>query len=230
MASVNPRVVVVLVLLGFILFYPNGPANSPEQTRQIKAVVESERVSLQVLRDSNLTNFDHTAVDAHHWLDLAGFREPDAYAWDLLETAKQATRAQIMDAIGLEDLDSIPGTAEGKAVQYHNITGNLKGEWSRTPLPEGYALPQVNLSVVAPNVTYYSSSWERNVTANTGKVSFRIEEREQEEDNDVVGQEDVHEISATMMIQDSGREWQARLHGVHFASYGGLLLTTTSEK
>jgi len=231
MAFIGARAIVVLLLLGFVLFWPNGHAASPEQTREIDAAVASERTFLQILRDSAPADFDPVPNEDGRWLNLTGFRQQDALAWYLLPEVKDKVRAQILHVLGQDGIDLVDRRTDTMLPLYRNISSSLKGGWSRLPLGVESRLPSINLSVVAPDVTYYSSQWGRNVTGSMGKLLLRLDEQENMDDGGVEAR--VSRVSATMTLDDVtafSTEEQVRLHGVHFRSYGGLILTTTSEK
>lgn len=232
MAFIGARAVVILLLLGFVLFGPNGHTASPEQTRDIESAVASERASLQILRDSTPPDFDPVAADDRRWLNLTGFRQQDALAWHLLPHVKEKVKAQVLDVLGPDGVDLVDRRTDKILPLYRNVSSSLKGGWSRVPLGEESRFPPINLSIVAPDITYYSSKWGRNVTGSVGKLLVKLDEQENTDDG---GKDEaqVSRVSAIMTFGDEtaiSAEEQVMLHGIHFKSYGGLVLTTTSEK
>ena len=117
---------------------------------------------------------------------------------------------------------------------YQNVTGIIRGEWTRSKIREGHASPSLNLSARPPRVGYVSTYYSRNITGRSGALRFHI--HGSKDDSFKLGLEDhglIRDLKATMTIKDessSGDGWEMTLYGVHYPLQGGIVLSTTSEK
>ncbi|RPA85797.1 hypothetical protein BJ508DRAFT_322394 [Ascobolus immersus RN42] len=101
---------------------------------------------------------------------------------------------------------------DGKFPFWHNITSiKLHGPWSRETLP---SLPPY----LHTNVTL-----DRNITTETGMISFSVDE---------FGDGPVQDVKLSMMLMDphDTKLFDVRLQGIHFVSTGDLILTSTSDR
>ena len=114
---------------------------------------------------------------------------------------------------------------------YRNVTGIVHGHWTRTELSSPYPGPQVNITSLNHDDLYISEVFDRNITGSEGKVQIRLNEKK----GTILTTEGgtVREIAAQLSISDDtsfGDGWQIALYGVHFPEFGGMVLTTTSDK
>ncbi|KAJ9665310.1 hypothetical protein H2201_004602 [Coniosporium apollinis] len=224
----NPRVIFIIVLLLFLLFSPDPQQPSLGQQFELDQILGRERVALDVLSSSKYGDFD--ALNGTRNLNLTGLRSEYGYAWGLLDKVKDRAKEQVAGVLGNVGLGVLNGTAEEELPLYRNVTGYIGGKWARSKVAEGLLTPQLKLSAVAPEGTYVTQEYNRNLTGHEGKVrlKFREKERAVKASND-----SVKDISATLTIWDDesyGDWWEMALHGVHFRDFGGMLLTSTSEK
>lgn len=226
MANLNLRIVIAIIIICFILFYPNGQPDFTNDGSAIADIFANERESLLSLNQFGPSDF---IPQEAKWLNLTGLRQEDGYAWQLLAHVKKAARSDVERLGGSKGLDILDGVSEDVLPLYQNVTSWLKGEWVPLALPEGFQAPLINLSSIAPKTTYNIGEWERNITGNGGKLQLRLEEEENKEHIEGT----LSYISAFLTIQDersSGDGWDAILHGIHHRASGNMMLTTTSEK
>lgn len=120
---------------------------------------------------------------------------------------------------------------DGMLPIYQNVTGIIRGEWVRSPVAAGVRSPSVNLSTVVPDLVYSTHEFNRNITGASGKLRLKLDEKRSQLFDS--GNGSVREISAQVTIEDGssgGDGWQIAMHGVHFPDFGGIVLSTTSEK
>ncbi|KAH0547571.1 hypothetical protein FGG08_000296 [Glutinoglossum americanum] len=245
----SPRLVLLVFLLLFLFLSPDSQQPSQSQQNELDDLIAEEHNALEVLRSSRYGDLD---VYQGTWLNITGFRDVDGLAWDVLPDVKHQAQEQLKYFLGEEGqrklygLD-VPVTADasvdgGKAQDrlqldngqislYRNVTGIVRGNWRRSPPFRSIRPPRINLTSLTPQVALTSQDYDRNVTGSGGKIQIRLDEKTGEEL--VVSDDVVREISGTMTLRDEsspGDGWDINLHGVHFQSFGGLILTTTSEK
>jgi transmembrane E3 ubiquitin-protein ligase len=90
---------------------------------------------------------------------------------------------------------------------------------------------QVNETAI-PNTPFPIIEYDRNVTGSGGPVRLHLQERGGQARMDENGT--ISEITGKLVIGDKdslgGNWWEFMLHGVHHLKYGGIVLTTTSER
>lgn len=232
------RLGVFLILIIIILLAPDG--NSPTQRHEIDHIIEREKLELETLRNStfgkpgNLTGIN-TENESVFPSDLVRgqvrkmredvmadyFRGDHSSEVPVRNVGSQGTNNGIEKELLAEVQKSDNNAQENKNNKrapilngplplYRNVSGTLHGEWSRVKLP-GLLIPQ-------SNITY-----QKNVTADSGKITFNIEEKEPGK---------VQEVGMTMMIknEEGGDSKEITLYGVHFTDSGEMVLTTSSER
>ena len=254
----TPRLALLVFLLLFLFISPDSQAPSLSQQHDVGHSILEERQALDILNTSSYGGLD--AVN-NRWLNVTGLRQNDGYAWNLLPDVQTAAKGQlqhICNALGFTSVfknASLPSRKqvddgdEGNTVDrilstmnpfsnlaplYQNVTGIIRGEWTRSRIGEGLPSPSLNLSALSPRIGYVSNTFNRNITGRSGDLRFHIHEGNS--DDFKLGLEDdglVRHLKATMTIKDessSGDGWEMSLFGVHYPLQGGIILSTTSEK
>lgn len=256
MAIDVPRIILLVFLLFFLFFSPDTRRPTPSQQFEFEHQIQGERHALHVLNTSS-----YSALDAanQRWLNLTGLRQDDNYAWDLLPKVQNRAREQLLTVLeastsvlrssnASESLNALSnGQGSGQDLLqgvlssmipfkdpppvYQNITGNVRGRWSRSKVEEGYSRRTLNLSALAPGYGYSSESFKRNITGWGGDLRFKFDEKSSKELSTDSGL--IREVKADITINDetsSGDGWDITLFGVHYLQQGGMVLSTTSEK
>jgi hypothetical protein len=245
----SPRIVLLVFLLLFFFLSPDSQQPSPSQRIALDGIIAEERHALGVLRGSRYGDLD---VGQGKWLNITGFRDDDELAWDVLPGVKERAWEQLKYVLGEEGIRKVSGPdgsdmagdvvdggsigdrlrVEGIQIPlYQNVTGIVRGSWIRSRLSQGLHPPQINLTTLAPRAEFTTQDYDRNVTGSSGKLQLRLDEKTGEEL--IPGSGLVREISGTMTLRDEsspGDGWEIGLHGIHFQIFGGIILTTTSEK
>ena len=248
----TPRLVLLLFLLLFLFLSPDSQSSSISQQRELDFSIIREKHDLDVLNTSSYGSFDS---QNDRWLNITGLRQNDGFAWDMLPKVQQRAKQQlqtILRAFGSSrsysnaSLLSLSEDGEPSHVQaalsgmkpfndpppiYENVTGITHGKWVRSQVEAGLPYPLINLTAVAPMVTYGSNKYNRNITGQTGDLRIHVDEKVSEELPSAPGL--VRVVKGQMTIKDetsSGDGWEITLWGVHYPQQGGILLSTTSEK
>ncbi|KAH8663914.1 hypothetical protein BX600DRAFT_381195 [Xylariales sp. PMI_506] len=229
----------ILVLLWVSTSPDNGPGliAAPSLTR---GRLERQRHAHGVLNSTNWGDFAPRLIDdppgtAPRYLNMTGFREADAFAWEDFGRFRNRCEEWSMNAVGSPTVS---------APVWQNVTGVVRGPWARRAGSVSRFHSSYNLSEITPDVHWmgWAADWGRNVTGEQGKMMVRIDddeaagtEPEKTEYRDHLSPVEVmaREVSATVTVDDddgSGNTFEMRLHGVHWPRQGALLLTTTSEK
>jgi hypothetical protein len=212
-----------------------GPPQTGAAPRDLfQAKMARDWHSLDVL---NLTKWGDFAPgvpgsSGGRYLNLAGFRQRDNYAWDMLGLVQNRfAKVQLYAGLGAEE------SGADWAV-YQNATGVVKGKWTRTVgLDIGDHVkgpPALNLSEIAPDTYWWVNDWTRNITGKEGVAMLEIREKGAKEDTRRLQNiRSARAVSATLTLQDdtsTGDGWVTRLHGFHWPKNGTLVMTTTSDK
>ena len=254
----TPRIALVVFLLLFLFISPDSQAPSLSQQHDVSRSIVEERQALDVL---NVSSYGDLDVQKSRWLNITGLRQNDGYAWNLLPDVQKAAKDQLQNICNAFEFTSIfsnttlpsgEPTDDGEkkntvdkilstmnpfynpAPLYQNVTGIIRGEWTRSKIREGHASPSLNLSALTPRVGYVSTNYNRNITGRSGDLRFHI--HGSKDDSFKLGLEDhglIRDLKATMTIKDessSGDGWEMTLYGVHYPLQGGIVLSTTSEK
>ncbi len=250
----TPRVVLLIFFLIFLFVSPETRSPSLSQQYELDELIAEERHAMDLLNSSHYGDLD---TEKNRWINVTGFRKGDGYAWDLLPHVQARAREMSQNALDVGGFSpSRGGSAEafispgserrvseasqnisssmdssGVPAMYQNVTGITRGQWARSKVADGYVPPTLNLTTVAPRVTYVTKDYGRNVTGRDGSLRIRLDERDSEKllSNDGF----VREISAELTIKDdksSGDGYEMTLHGVHYPQEGSILLSTTSQK
>ena len=254
----TPRLALLVFLLLFLFISPDSQAPSLSQQHDIGHSILEERQALDILNTSSYGGLD---AANNRWLNVTGLRQNDGYAWSLLPDVKKAAKGQLQHICNALEFTSVFKNASlpsrkqvddgdeesivdrilstmnpfsNLAPLYQNVTGIIRGEWTRSKIGEGLVSPSLNLSALTPRIGYVSNTFNRNITGRSGDLRFHIHEGNS--DDFKLGLEDdglVRHLKATMTIKDessSGDGWEMSLYGVHYPLQGGIILSTTSEK
>ncbi|KAF6222327.1 hypothetical protein HO133_001413 [Letharia lupina] len=254
----TPRFALVVFLLLFLFLSPDSQAPSLSQQRDIEHSILEERQALDFLNTSSYGGLD---TKKNRWLNVTGLRQNDGYAWDLLLDVQERAKEQLQNICNAFEFTSIFQNASlpsGKlandgekqntvgrilstmkpfydpAPLYQNVTGIVRGHWTRSKIGESLVSPSLNLTALTPRIGYVSQNYNRNITGRSGDLRFHVHEGN--DDNFKLGLEDdglVRDVKATMTIKDessSGDGWEMSLFGIHYPLQGGIILSTTSEK
>ena len=256
MAVAIPRFVFLIFILGFLFISPDYHASLPSQQDERANQIEAEKHALQILNQSSYGNFD-PAKD--RWLNITGLRQSDNYTWDLLPRVQAQAMEHLRLALrssqfsktrnslsGLENDTSQDRQLSDNRFQkvlslqepfqtppafYQNVTGIVRGQWSRSDIQAAPITRQYNLSTLAPGYYFPAHDHKRNITGLAGDIRIKLDEKKSEELLSAPGV--VRGVKAEVLIQDetsNGDGWDSVMYGVHFLQQGGLLLSTTSER
>lgn len=237
-----PRLLVLIFILLILFASPDTQTPSPSQQRELDHLILQERHDLISLANSRYGDFK-PAED--RWINATGMRKQDGYAWDLLPGVQERAIQQantIFESwhrsnehehalVGVDGRISTNGTTDQRVPLYQNVTGIVLGHWVRSKIANGARAPILNLTSLAPRVTYTTEKYTRNVTGLEGDMRIRLDEKQ----SYVLGTGDksVREITAELSLKDgslSSDGWDMTLHGVHFPQNGSVLLTTTGQR
>lgn len=196
-------------------------------------------------------------TQATRYLNITGFRQADAFAWEDLGRFKErclewsrSTRPTLPKPTG-EHGEALDGSKETNAwdlgiggLVWQNATGLVKGPWLRRDGTVNRTWTDYNFTAMTPSIAWAGihGEWNRNVTGVEGSMQLRLEDKKRyvTYDDEVVDVDNgllstggsVREVAAGLTIEDpgSGSTYEMRLHGVHWPRQGNMLLTTTSEK
>ncbi|KAF2269881.1 hypothetical protein CC78DRAFT_539797 [Lojkania enalia] len=193
-------------------------------------VVAHELDELEILNRTRYSDFD---PGRDKWLNLTGLRDEDGFAWELLHPVQDRVKEQTRSLLGVAAdaaFDDTLGSSQILPV-YHNVSGYVEGEWARSPLSKIRHPSDMNSSTMSGN-PFPMAEHDRNLTGSGGTVRLLFTEREgyvRTNENHTVS-----EITARLVIGDKdsfgGNWWEFTLHGVHFPKFGGIILTTTSDR
>ena len=248
----TPRLVFLIIILIFLFVSPETRPPSFSQEYVLQQHIAEERYAVDLLNSSHHGDLD---VEKYRWINVTGFREEDGYAWELLPSVQERAREISQKALNTWDFSPShggpaefllgPGNEGSKRSQnttslrrvpatpalYQNVTGIIRGQWTRSKVADGYVPPTLNLTTIAPRVSYVTQEFGRNVTGKGGNLRVRLDERYSEKLSSDQGV--VREISAELTIKDdksSGDGYEMTLYGVHYPEDGSILLSTTSPK
>ncbi|KAF2122841.1 hypothetical protein BDV96DRAFT_481227 [Lophiotrema nucula] len=212
--------------------------NSPEPQSQQAAfgthsryddIIAREYTHLDLL---NRTHYGDFSAKNDRWLNMSGLRDEDGFAWELLPKVQAKAREKTLVWMEQKDLE---GRLEGDVdiPVYRNVSGHVEGEWVRSPLSViRHPSDMLNMSQFGPQGPFPVPEYDRNLTGQTGSVRLHIQEREGSVRTDENGT--VSEVGARLVIGDKGswggNWWEFVLHGVHYLEFGGMVLTTTSDR
>ncbi|KAL9026527.1 MAG: hypothetical protein Q9196_004820, partial [Gyalolechia fulgens] len=241
-----PRLLVLIFILLVLFASPDTQTPSPSQQHHLDRLVLQERHALALLAGSR---FGDLNAAENSWVNVTGLRKQDGYAWGMLPEVQERARQQAnaiveawqrslqhdgptIDAGNIENTNqTLPGPkADQPMPLYRNVTGIVHGHWVRSKLADGAKAPVLNLTTLAPRVTYTTEKYSRNITGIEGVLRVRLDEKKSEL---LLADTSVREITAELTVEDefsSGDGWVMTLHGVHYPQDGSIVLTTTGRR
>ncbi|OCK82561.1 hypothetical protein K432DRAFT_292985 [Lepidopterella palustris CBS 459.81] len=228
--SRDSRPFILIIILLLLINSPEPQQQSFATRPRYDHTIAREWDALDVLNRTRYGDFDG---EHGHWLNLTGFRENDGLAWQLLAPVQQRAKEQTVGLLGVQAEGALTGSLDESSYSavYRNVTGFVQGEWARSKIGHDSPAPLLNLSAIAPDSAYPLADYDRNLTGGSGNVRIHFTELGDRTRANV--NESISEISARIVIGEDtsmGDWWEFTLHGVHFLKFGGVVLTTTSEK
>ena len=244
----TPRVLLLVLVLIFLFVSPDSQRPSQSQQTDLYRQIVNEQHALDLLNTTSYEAFDPTK---NLWVNITGLRQEDGYAWSLLPHVQKRAREQVQgifdrnpstgsyysSLLNNNDDDDLYGHFQNLSGQrnthsiYKNITGTIRGQWTRSNIGQSFERPVLNLTALTPNIAYSTKVFNRNITGHEGKLGIRLDEKSSKLLQSDLGS--VREIRAEMTIKDegsSGDGWEMTLHGLHYPEQGGVILVTTSQK
>ncbi|KAL8756636.1 MAG: hypothetical protein Q9184_004442, partial [Pyrenodesmia sp. 2 TL-2023] len=242
-----PRLLVLIFILLILFASPDTQTPSPSQQRELNHLVIQERHDLSLLVHSSYGDLN---IAEGRWINVTGLRKQDGYAWDLLAEVQERARQQTstiveawhrsndneQDLVDDESTKTLNTTVPAPTIVqqiplYQNVTGFVHGRWVRSKIANGVKAPHLNLTALAPRVSYTTEKYTRNITAWEGNLRIRLDEKKSK----ILTSEEtsVREITAELMLEDGtsgGDSWDVTLHGVHYPQNGSIVLTTTGQR
>lgn len=246
----TPRIVLLVFVLIFLFVSPDSQRPSYSQQVDLHRQVIIEQQAIDLLNTTSYEDFDSRR---NLWINLTGLRQEDGYAWDLLPQVQERAREQIRGIFNgippngspvsyssLLKNDDEESYGISKNISrlwnkphsvYKNVTGTVRGQWTRSNIDQALVRPVLNLSALTPDIAYSTKTYNRNITGDGGNLWVKLDEKSSE----LLVSEDgaVREIRAEMTIKDrdsSGDGWEMTLHGLHYPEQGRILLVTTSQR
>lgn len=242
-----PRVLVLIFILLILFASPDTQTPSPSQQHELDRLVLQERHDLTLLADFRYGDLN---AAENRWINVTGLRKQDGYAWEILPKVQERARQQADSIIeawhrSIEYEEAMPrsGTTEhvnttlpsqtaGQPMPlYQNVTGFVHGRWIRSKIANLAKPPVLNLTTIAPRVTYTTEKYTRNITGLEGELRVRLDEKKGELLD--LGDTSVREITAELTLEDdfsTGDGWVMTLHGVHYPQDGSIVVTTTGQR
>ncbi|EED14855.1 RING finger ubiquitin ligase (Tul1), putative [Talaromyces stipitatus ATCC 10500] len=224
------------VVAVYILLSSSNRAPLIDQTGEREARLAHEANATRWLNDSVYDDLD---PQADKWLPIAGLRQNDSYSWDLLPQAQQIARRNIRSALKSGGFQSppeleLPDQAPSVNLSslslpvYRNITGKLRGDWTKHAVPHG---PLLNTTALMQENDFITQEFGLNITGETGRVYVDFVSGD-EQKVEQYGTS-VRQIRADLAFESDaawGSTWYMSTFGLHFPDQGAIILTTTSEK
>lgn len=242
-----PRLLVLVFILLILFASPDTQTPSPSQQRELDHLVLQERRELALI---NITRYRDLNQAEDRWINVTGLRKLDGYAWDLLPKVQERAREQANTIVEawhasngygkgvMEDESSnagnatMPGPILSRQMPfYQNVTGIVHGHWVKSKIANGHKAPILNLTTLAPRVTYTTDKYARNITGSEGDLRIRLEE----EKSAILelANTSVRQITAELTLREdssSGNGWDTTMHGVHYPKDGSIVLATTGQR
>lgn len=233
------RVFVLILLVLFFFTTPDPRPSSPLHEKELQRQKEEEKKALGLIGASRYGDFNTTSGK---WLPLAGLTQADGFSWPLLQHVQDKAREQWLAVLrqcstreGSIPLQRPLNFSELAFPVYRNVTGKLRGGWTRWKEATAIHTPRLNFTSTAAKYGYGFSVREfgHNVTADYGTMQLNLHD-EHIGETMKVGGATIREITADMIVQGDnqslGKSWMVSLFGLHFPETGAITLSTTSEK
>jgi transmembrane E3 ubiquitin-protein ligase len=228
----------ILILAGvFLLLLLPFPKSSTSKLDDIaSSSSDSHRQTVdynQALATFNYTSFEDFDPSNGHWLDLTGFREKDAFRWDLLSIVRKRTIDHVRLVYGLQNGQKILRTSPTSKVfplisvpVYENISGYARGPWNRVNLSQNSPAESIQN---ASSLRSWYQSIQRNITGNYGDVHFDFDEADNIDEWDGFRVRGVNaKVSLYQPIPE--RSWTFEVRGLHVLDTGTVVMVTTSSR
>ncbi|KAF2156579.1 RING finger ubiquitin ligase [Myriangium duriaei CBS 260.36] len=236
----DPRAVIALVIILFLVFAPDPPSQNYQQLARLEDVIQHEKAAIEILNSTFFSGFE-PAQDK--WLNLSGLTNETGFAWSYLDEFRTKSQQIANRSLGDKFSEKSIGQPVGYTLPfYHNVSGVVHGEWIRNDGSMSLQRPRVNISLYSPEGPFGEipiTGFARNLTGTSGKLRVRFSDDENafatERRQDWNGREtDVARfVTASIELEstEGGTEsWALQVHGVHFLETGQMLLSTTSDK
>lgn len=255
----STRYAVLIIFLLFLFLAPDSQAPTASQKIEFHQFISEEKLAAHVLNETQYGDFGDgkwlnlTGLregDGYAWDLLPKVKErareitssvlgtewlDTIYGEDLglKRDTNNSHRSQFNVPVGsgTPSAEHERSAAHRRLGVYANVTGIVRGLWIRSRVGVEALAPVVNLSTIAPGTHYGAHGYARNISGSTDRIMFRFDDKSQESLLHHGGL--VRKLTAEMTIKDDssyGDGWDVKLFGVHYVGYGGLLLSTSSEK
>jgi mitofusin len=226
-ARPDPRFFLFVIVLLLLINSPDPQPQSFTTRSRFDQLIASEWDALGVLNTTRYGDFD---PDSDKWLNVTGLRESDGFAWDLLAPVQDRAKEQARSLLGAAADPAVNGSLpDSPSIPvYRNVSGYVQGEWIRSTTGRVRHPSDFNSSADNP---WSLAEYERNITGASGSIRLHISEVEGKMRTDA--NRSASEVVARVIIEDNtamGNWWEFVLNGVHFPDFGGILLSTTSDK
>lgn len=242
----TPRILVVVLVFFFLFISPESHRPSQSQQSNLHHRIVNEHKAISLL---NITKYGTFDPGKNLWINITGLRQDDGYAWNVLSQVQERAREQVSRILGGIPSNS-PSSSSNSPFRnengpglygyfenisyisvYQNVTGTIRGQWTRSGIEKPLVKPILNLSALTPDISYSTRQYNRNITGDEGKISIKLD---QQSSRSLASEHGfVRGIRAEMVIKDKGSTgdgWEMTLHGLHYPEKGGIVLVTTSQK
>lgn len=234
----TPKVALAIIVFIFFLFGLPDVEVPRSQGEKGDLSQVAKQQAIELLHNTEYGDLD---VEKHLWMNITGLRQNDGYAWELLPLVKQRVVEQFQTILDVPLKSGNQAETDSKSSNsslgvrrssiYQNITGIVTGHWTQSKVAVGHTIPVMNLSTLAPDITYNAKAYTRNITGHSGSLQIEFDEKKSWVTE--TGYGSAREVHASMAIKDQiskGDGWKMDLYGVHFPHQGRVLLATTSER
>ncbi|QIW94545.1 hypothetical protein AMS68_000063 [Peltaster fructicola] len=235
--------VLILLILAYFIFANDTSLQVRDADRRAGAQndVSQARHLLDLVCNSSYGDFESIFEPPSNGSNATtgGFWHARDYSWTSLPKVQERAREQLTYALGEWGNSALEGVRDETSAQllYTNITGEVRGRWSRSKLWQESDVPRLNLSEYLAEGTPGSvkhARFGRNFTGISGDVAIGIREKElaRRLSSHAMLAGNITTISAelTLTEDDTEQEEEIRLRGVYYEHLGLSILSTTSSK
>lgn len=233
----TPKFALAIIILIFFLFGLPDVERPRSQGQELDRLQVDKEKAVALL---NSTDYGALETKRFRWVNITGLRQDDGYAWDLLPLVKERALDQFQTLLDVADAGNVgePTWNSSNSLKvashlsvYRNLTGIVNGQWTRSNVAAGHSSPVMNFTTLAPDATYMTTAYSRNITGQDGHLRIELDEK----NSSLVESDDgsVRDVRADMAIKDEtskGDGWKMTLHGVHYPQQGRILLVTTGQR
>lgn len=232
MASrISPGTLIVVVVLFILIFNPSSSTSSDFEQDFVDSVLTLHRANLNVTVSAAFDDFKTTPAGGNVSIGLAGFKHEHGFYWNRLPAAQEQARSQLGFALRNESGEVLMDADQGLLV-YHNISGWVKGHWTRSDADALDSDTSINRTKFDQRVQESGRALTHNTTGDSGKLHISLKERPIDPSAPFVSTE-LGDVFARVTLEDessSGDGWEFTLKGIHDHRFGNIILTTTSNK